>query len=103
MPEKGRKTLQVKEEYAQRLQAIYEKRKHELLDRDIRTFNGYVRDMVDQWLKLDDQVQRLRLEHGDELRRRGIVTLPALFKEAIRLLLDKREKTPPFHTSRRAK
>lgn len=42
MPEKGWKTIQVKEEYLSRLREIYEREKHNMLDIDVRTFNGFV-------------------------------------------------------------
>lgn len=48
MPEKGWKTLQVKEEHAERLVSVYEKKKHELLDMGIRSFNSYLQHFVEK-------------------------------------------------------
>ncbi|MBI2184264.1 MAG: hypothetical protein HYU39_04810 [Thaumarchaeota archaeon] len=58
MPEKGWKTLQVKQEYEQRLRDIYERRKHELLDRNIRTFNGFVQALIWRVIESDEQLSR---------------------------------------------
>ena len=88
MPEKGWKTVQIKDEYAAKLLALYEKQKHELLDRGIRSFNGYMQEVAKQWLELDEQIQEIWVKQGDELRKRGIYSLPALLEEATRLLLE---------------
>jgi len=50
MPFRGWKTLQIKDEYKKQLEASYEKNKHELLDKGIRTMNAYVQYIVRQHL-----------------------------------------------------
>ena len=46
MPEKNWSAVQVRVEYVDSLKAIYEKKKHPLLDAGINTFTGFVNDLI---------------------------------------------------------
>ena len=87
MPQKGWKTILIKEEYDVTLKKIYEKRKHELLDRGIRTYNGFIQDIVKQWVELEAKVDMLREKYGEDLKKLGIHTPIALLDAGIQLLL----------------
>jgi len=77
----------VKEEYDLTLRKIYDKRKHELLDRGIRTYTGFIQDVVKQWIELESKVDMLRERFGEDLKKRGIYSIPALVDAGIQLLL----------------
>ena len=46
MPQKGWSNFMLRQEYADELRAIYERKKHPLLDAGINTFSGFVNDMI---------------------------------------------------------
>ena len=87
MPAKGWKTILIKEEHDLILRKIYDKRKHELLDMGIRTYTGFIQDVVKQWIELESKVDVLRERFGEDLKKRGIYSIPALVDAGIQLLL----------------
>ena len=46
MPQKGWSNFMLRQEYADELRAIYERKKHLLLDAGINTFTGFVNDLI---------------------------------------------------------
>jgi len=98
MPQKGWKTILIKEEYDVTLKRIYEKRKHELLDLGIRTYNGFIQDIVRQWVEIESKMDVLREKYGEDLKKLGIYTIPALLDTSIQLLMrDLEAKKSELH------
>ena len=66
-------TLDVKKKTKAKLKEIYERKKHQLLDRDVNTFNKFVQDLIesiiaqDEYLKIFAPGLEFKGSEGDEV------------------------------------
>jgi len=58
MPAVGWDTLQVRKETKQRLRSVYESKKHEMLDKGVNTFNGFVQEILSDYLEINEELAR---------------------------------------------
>lgn len=86
-PNKGFKSFTVREEIYNYWQERFLKDKDKMMRETGHTsFTAYMTKRLFDMKDIDEKIERLFTEHGDELRKRGIYTIPALLEEAFRQL-----------------
>jgi hypothetical protein len=68
MPDKGWNSIAVREKAKQHFEQMYEERKHELLDRGIRSFSGFMQEVLSDVIEQDEVLKR----YGPLLQNHGI-------------------------------
>ncbi|MBI4258861.1 MAG: hypothetical protein HY619_07885, partial [Thaumarchaeota archaeon] len=93
MPREGWKSLTVRDEVFDYWYKKYETEKEKMFEETgTKGFTAYMTRKLFQLKDMEEIVQKIWREQGDELKKRGIYTLPALLEEAIRLLMEEMDQ-----------
>ena len=89
MPREGWKSVTVRDEVFDYWYKKYEAEKVKMFrETGTKGFTAYMTKKLFELRDIEEEVLKLWSEHGDDLKKRGIYTLPALLEEAMRLVLE---------------